>query len=136
MNGIIVSKLADIEDTLRHLRELLPKSPDTFVRDWGSQRMTERALQIVVEAMIDIGERLVAFSGGSPCETAASAFERLQQIGVIKDASRYVPIVRFRNFLVHQYDRVDPTLVYVIATDGLADVEAFAVEVKHYCEDH
>jgi uncharacterized protein YutE (UPF0331/DUF86 family) len=136
MNGVIVSKLADIEETVRHLRALLPATLDAFVTDWASQRMTERAPQIVVEAMIDPGERLVALGGGPPCETAASAFDRLQEIGIIRDASRYVPIVRVRNFLVHQYDRVDPSIVYGIATDGLADVEAFVVEVKHYCENH
>jgi uncharacterized protein YutE (UPF0331/DUF86 family) len=46
------------------------------------------------------------------------------------------PMVRFRNFLVHQYDQVDLSIVYGIITKKLSDVEAFADEVKTYVESH
>jgi uncharacterized protein YutE (UPF0331/DUF86 family) len=45
-------------------------------------------------------------------------------------------MVRFRNFLVHQYDPVDLSIVYGIITKKLSDVEAFSDEVKTYVESH
>lgn len=49
-----------------------------------------------------IGERFIALSGGVPCASAADVMRRLQGLGIIRTADRYIPMVRFRNFLVHQ----------------------------------
>ena len=135
-NGILVRKLAEMEETLRRLREHLPTDYEAFSRDWARQKVVERALQIMIKAMIDIGERLIASAGGSPAETSVAVMERLQVLGVIKNASRYGPMVRFRNFLVHQYEQVDLNILYGVVTKKLEDVEAFAVEVKTYVESH
>lgn len=58
----------------------------------GLAKIIERSLQVLVEAMIDIGERA----------SAADVMRRLQGLGIIRTADRYIPMVRFRNFLVHQ----------------------------------
>jgi uncharacterized protein YutE (UPF0331/DUF86 family) len=65
-NGILVLKLSEMEETLRRLREHLPPNYEEFSRNWARQKVVERALQIMIEAMIDIGERLIALAGGSP----------------------------------------------------------------------
>lgn len=123
-----------MEETLRHLRPYLPRSFEELSSDWGRQKILERALQVLVEAMVDIGERIVALSASTPCETSAEVMTRLQDLGVITDASRYVPMVRFRNFLVHQYERVDLTILYGLATKRLSDFEAFLSEIRKYAE--
>jgi len=135
-NGIVVRKLTEMEETLRRLREHLPTNYEEFSRDWARQKVVERALQIMIESMIDIGERLIALAGGSPAETSVAVMERLQALGVIHSASRYVPMVRFRNFLVHQYEQVDLSILYGIVSKKLEDVESFAAEVKTYAESH
>lgn len=135
-NGIVVRKLTEMEETLRRLREHLPTNYEEFSQDWARQKVVERALQIMIEAMIDIGERLIALAGGSPAETSIAVVERLQALGVIYSASRYVPMVRFRKFLVRQYEQVDLSIVYEIITKKLGDIESFATEVKTYAESH
>jgi uncharacterized protein YutE (UPF0331/DUF86 family) len=135
-NGIILRKLADMDDTLRHLREYVPGSFDAFAKDWGCQKIVERSLQILIEAMIDIGERLIAVSGSQPCDTAAAVMTRIGELDVIKDPSRYVPMVRFRNLLVHQYEAIDLAVLYGLVTKRLADVEAFISEIRAYAEAH
>ncbi len=135
-NGILVRKLAEMEETMRRLRGYLPSSYEEFAKDWGRQKIVERALQILIEAMVDIGERFIALADGPPCETSASVMERLQDLGVIHDANRYIPMVRFRNVLVHQYEQVDLAILYGIVAKKLGDVEAFVAEVKTYVETH
>lgn len=125
-----------MDETLRQLRQHVPKHYDAFAKDWGTQKIVERALQILIEAMIDLGERLIAVSGGLPCETSAAVMERLRERGVIENAERYIPMVRFRNFLVHQYEQVDLAVLYGIVTKKLDDFEAFIIEVKAYVEAH
>jgi uncharacterized protein YutE (UPF0331/DUF86 family) len=125
-----------MEETLRHLREYLTTDYEEFGRNWARQKVVERALQIMIEAMIDIGERLIALAGGSPAETSGAVMERLQALGVVSRASRYVPMVRFRTFLVHQYEQVDLKILYGIVSQKLEDVEAFGAEIKTYVENH
>jgi uncharacterized protein YutE (UPF0331/DUF86 family) len=135
-NGIVTRKLTEMEETLRRLREHLPTDYEEFSRNWARQKVVERALQIMIEAMIDIGERLIALAGGSPAETSGAVMERLQALGVVSRASRYVPMVRFRTFLVHQYEQVDLKILYGIVSQKLEDVEAFGAEIKTYVENH
>lgn len=135
-NGIVARKLGEMEETLRRLREHLPVNYEAFSKDWALQKVVERALQIMIEAMIDIGERLIALTGGSPAETSVAVLERLEALGVIHSADRYAPMVRFRNFLVHQYENVDVSIVHGIVTKRLGDVEAFVAEIKAYVERH
>jgi len=133
-NGIVLGKMSEMEETLRHLQPYLPRSFDELSSDWGRQKILERALQILVEAMVDIGEHIIAISASTPCETSAQVMIRLQDLGVIADASRYVPMVRFRNFLVHQYEQVDLTILYSLVTKRLNDFEEFVSEIRKYVE--
>jgi uncharacterized protein YutE (UPF0331/DUF86 family) len=134
-NGIVTRKLTEMEETLRRLREHLPTDYEEFSKNWARQKVVERALQIMIEAMIDIGERLIALEGGSPAETSVAVMERLQAL-VVSRASRYAPMVCFRKFLVHQYEQVDLKILYGIVSQKLEDVEAFGAEIKTYVENH
>ena len=51
------------------------------------------------------------------------------QLGVLQAATPYVHMVRFRNLIVHEYEEVDPGLVYAIATKHLAGFARFREEV-------
>lgn len=133
-NGIVARKMKEMQETLDRLRPYLPRSFEELSADWGRQKILERVLQVLVEAMVDIGERLVALSAATPCETSAEVMARLQDLGVIADASRYVPMVRFRTFLVHQYEHVDLTILYSLVTKRLNDFEVFMSEIRQYVE--
>ena len=135
-NGILLRKLAEMEQTLQQLRKYVPVSHEQLSADWGLQKILERALQILVEAMIDIGERLLALSGGMPCDTSAAVMLKLKELGVVKDDTAYASMVRFRNLLVHQYEEIDLAIVYGIVTKRLEDFQRFMDEVRAYVETH
>ena len=86
----------------------------------------------MVEAMIDIAERIIALQGGSPVAGSAEAIERLKDYGVIREADVYTKMVRFRNFLVHHYDVLDLGIMYQIITVHLSDFEQFKQEILEY----
>lgn len=135
-NGVLTKKVAVIEETLGRLREHLPRSYERFASDWVTQKMAERSLQVIIKAMLDIGERLIALQEGGPCATAAAVMEQLERMGVVSSAAAYVPMVRFRNLLVHQYEQIDPAIVYGVASKKLSDVEAFIQEIRRYVQSH
>jgi hypothetical protein len=65
-NGVVVSKLAIIDEYLKKLQGYIPVSMDQFASDWGLQKIAERSLQVMIEVMIDIAERIVAQKGMVP----------------------------------------------------------------------
>lgn len=133
-NGIITSKLSSMESNLLKLRSHIPKTFDEFNSDWGKQKIAERVLQILIEGMIDIASRFISLSGGTPPATSAEAIQRMGDLGIIKSPEKYIPMIRFRNFIVHNYDSIEPEILYSILTKKLSDFEDFISEVKSHAD--
>jgi len=134
-NGIIQRKLALLEDQVgrleRHLREV---SRGDFTGDWVLTSMAERALQVAAEIMIDVAERIIALKNAGPVESATKAIRTLVDLGVIASEAPYVDIVRFRNLIVHEYEKINPDLLYELATTRLSDFRAFRAEIDRATE--
>ena len=129
-NGVIQRKLALLDTQLANLElHLRGVGREQFVADWMLRSMAERALQVAAEIVIDVAERIIALKGAGPVATAVDAVARLAQLGVIESPKPYADIVRFRNILVHQYQDVDPGLVFDLATGRLADFRRFRDEI-------
>ncbi|MCF6174392.1 MAG: DUF86 domain-containing protein [Victivallaceae bacterium] len=129
-NGIIQKKTALLADYLTRLRSEL--NDVTFARfnsNWAMQRMTERSLQVMIEIIIDIAERVIAIENAGPAETAGRAIEKLVELKVITKPDPYVDMVRFRNLIVHRYEAIEPELLYTIATAKLSDFDSFMQEL-------
>ncbi|MBF0451036.1 MAG: DUF86 domain-containing protein [Candidatus Magnetomorum sp.] len=129
INGVIGKKLEVFDDTLKHLKAYLPVTFDQFQTDWGMQKIVERSLQILVEIMIDIANRIIAIKGDTPHQVSSDAIESLKTYGYIQDTSVYKKMIRFRNFLVHNYDTLDNGILYSIITQKLSDFEKYKNEI-------
>ena len=132
LNGIIDRKLAMMDETLQRVREYIPDSYESFRNDWGLQKIVERSLQILVEAMIDIAERIIALEKQIPPSSSAEAIETLQRMGILTDEPSFVQMVRFRNFLVHNYDRLDDSILYDVLTNRLHHFETFRNDIIRF----
>ena len=129
-NGVIHRKLALLADQVSRLEAHLRGVPrDQFVNDWVLRSMAERALQVAAELMIDIAERVIALREAGPVATAGDAIKRLVDLKVLGSAEPYLSMVRFRNLLVHQYEEINPSMLYDLATTRLDDFRRFREEV-------
>lgn len=133
INGVIESKLRFLEQVLADLESWPLGDLPGFVRDSMLRRAVERALQLGVESMIDVSERILAAKHLAPADTAAQNFKRLQEVGVLKNADRYAEMARFRNFIVHRYEQIDPEIVYGLAKNGLGRFRDFVDEIRRTC---
>jgi len=86
-------------------------------------------LQVSVEIMIDIAERIIALEHSGPVSGAVEGVKRLVDLGVIADDTPYVDIVRFRNLIVHEYEKIDPEILYTLVTTRLGDFRKFRDEL-------
>ncbi|MDW7711668.1 MAG: HepT-like ribonuclease domain-containing protein [Deferrisomatales bacterium] len=62
-NGVILQKLHSLDQVLAELRSLGPVSRETLESDWRTRRAVERDLQILVEVVVDVCQRLLSTAG-------------------------------------------------------------------------
>ena len=129
-NGVIQRKFSLLDKHLLQLQHHL-KDVDfsSFKDDYALRCMAERALQVMVEIVIDIAERIIAIENAGPVATAAEAIDRLVDLNVIKSSQPYIDMVRFRNLIVHQYEEVDPEIVFNIAANKTDAFRQFRNEI-------
>jgi uncharacterized protein YutE (UPF0331/DUF86 family) len=134
INGVILQKLQSLDETLLELRSLGQISTAQLNNDWRTRRAVERDLQVLVEIVIDICQRLISLAGQTPAVTGVDAIERCIQLGALSDDEMYRQMVRFRNYIVHRYEQVDVTILTEVVNNHLADFDQFRAEVLAYVQ--
>lgn len=129
LNGVVTQKLQLLDEILNELRSLGQVDAQQLQADWRTRRAVERDLQVLVEVVIDVCQRLISLQGQTPASTSISAIERCIQLGALTDDEIYRQMVRFRNFIVHRYERVDPNILVEMINEHLVDFEQFRDEI-------
>ena len=128
-NGVILKKFAVMDDEIARLRALGSVTTAVLDKDHFLKHGIERALQICVEVVVDVAQRILSLEGRPPAPTAFDALNGLEAMGVIVSAERYRSMIQFRNFVVHRYERVDSIVLVEILSHHLDDLIAFRAEV-------
>lgn len=132
-NGIIERKLGLLADQIIKIKENIGEPTiEEFEGNWLLVSGAERALQVAVEIMIDIAERILALENAGPAAFAADAMQKLEAIRVIKSAETYSDMVRFRNLIVHEYEIIDHRVLYDVIINKLDDFNLFRKEIDQY----
>lgn len=129
-NGIIENKLRVIEEKIEMIKSWKIVSLDQLQTNSMLQNAVERALQVAVEAMIDITERILSLKKIPPQKSSSESIKKLQELRIIKNASNYEEMIRFRNFIVHRYDNIDLKIVYKIVSKMLPRFGQFVDEIR------
>ncbi len=132
INGIIAGKLQSLDETLNELASLGQVSTSQLDADWRTRRAVERDLQVLVEIVIDVCQRIVSLAGQTPASSAGDALARCIQLGVLSDNEAYQKMVRFRNWIVHRYERIDLAILVDIVNNRLDNLRRFRDEVLRY----
>lgn len=134
VNGVIAQKLGSLDQVLSELKSLGRVSSSTLSEDWRTRRAVERDLQVLVEIVIDVCQRLISLSGQTPANTGSEAIERCIHLGALSEYEAYHHMVRFRNFVVHRYERVDVDILASMVNRYLDDFEKFRDEILAYVQ--
>jgi uncharacterized protein YutE (UPF0331/DUF86 family) len=132
LNGVIARKLQSLDEVLAELRSLGQVDTAQLKNDWRTQRAIERDLQVLVEIVIDVCQRLISLAGQTPAATGADAIERCVQLKVLSDDDVYRKMVGLRNFIVHRYEHIDVNILVDMVNQRLPDFEQFRAEVLAY----
>jgi uncharacterized protein YutE (UPF0331/DUF86 family) len=134
INGVVLRKLEIIDETVSKLRGLGSVTTAKLESDFFLKKGVERALQVCVEAVIDVSHRIISLQAHPPCSTASKALEAIAAIGVLKTADAYKPMVQFRNVVVHRYEEIDNSVLIGILEHHLIDFDQFNAEVRNYAK--
>lgn len=128
-NGVILKKFSVMDDEVARLKSLGEVTSGRLDGDHFLKHGIERSLQIGVEVVIDVAQRILSLEGRQPAPTAFDALRGLEALGLLASAERYRPMVLFRNFIVHRYERIDSVVLADILRNHLDDFRAFRDEV-------
>lgn len=127
----IGSRLDRLERLIELLDEVRAEGLDTYLADERLRAMTERWLQLAIQACIDIGAQLVSELAVDPPSDYAGVFRSLAAGGHIdKDLGETLAAAAGqRNVLVHMYLDIDDREVFG-ALDRLDDLRSFAAAAQ------
>lgn len=128
-NGVILKKFAVMNQEIAQLRGLGKMTAARLDEDHFLKHGIERSLQICVEVVVDVAQRILALEGQPPAPTSFDALTALVSLGIISDAGKYRTMIQFRNFVVHRYERVDTGILIDILNRHLDDLTAFQSEI-------
>jgi uncharacterized protein YutE (UPF0331/DUF86 family) len=128
---LVRSRCGDIEDAARRLERFGAMSAEEFVSNRESVDAACYRLLVGIEAAIAICYHISAVHLRQVPEQYAACFETLREAGVVSNelATRLKAMARFRNLLVHMYQKVEPAAVHDILRNSLPDLRAFAAAV-------
>ena len=78
INGVIIQKLQSLDETMAELRSLGSVTVEQLSSDWQTRRAVERDLQILVEIVLDICQRIICLAGQTPATTGAEVIASLE----------------------------------------------------------
>ena len=124
---LILRKLADLDQYVAQVSEYRNITVDEYRRDWKSQRIVERTLQMAIEACVDVATHVIAARGLRVPTTDSEAFEVLGEAGLLDRGlqATMVRMAKFRNVIVREYTRVHAAIVVRILKEHLADLARF-----------
>lgn len=129
-NGVISRKIESLNQELIFIRSLKRLTTRRLEKDLKLKRATERSLQICVEIVIDISNRILSLQEQSPSTASFESLKRIQSLGVIKDALKYEKMIRFRNLVVHRYESINNEELVNICCNHLSLFEDFIHEIE------
>lgn len=126
MEEVILVKIESIEKCVRRIEEKL--SMESFdMEDYDMQDIIVLNLQRACQQSIDLAMFLVSeLSLGIP-KDSVGAFGLLREEGIIDENifKTMKGMVGFRNVAVHQYQRIDYTIVEIVIKEHLGDFREY-----------
>ena len=134
--ALILRKLAELDQYHNQLKEYKNTTADQYEGDWKIQRIIERTLQMMIETCADIAGHIIADKGFRIPKSYADTFKVLLEERILDREVFAImeKIAKFRNIVVHHYDKIDAEIVTTILKKDLADFIAYKATIIRFLE--
>ena len=131
MNDIILSKISNIKNCLKRIKDTTNMNPDNLNTDFDTQDVFILNLQRAIQATFDITNCLIKEYNLELPVNYKSGFEILEKHhfidGNIKE--KMIKMAGFRNIAVHNYESINIEILKSILTNNLQDFENFYMQI-------
>jgi len=127
----IRQKIHFIRENLAYLEEFKDLDKESFKSDHIKEAAAIRMLQVAIEAVLDICSHIISREGWGLPKSYLESVELAVQNGLIplELAQDYKNMAKFRNRVVHLYDKVDSEELIEIINSHLDDFKPFIQNV-------
>jgi uncharacterized protein YutE (UPF0331/DUF86 family) len=131
---LILRKFATLEEYLSQMNEYANISLKDYADDWKIQRIVERTLQMMIETCLDISSHIISDEKLRVPETYADMFRILVQNSILEEPhlEAFEKMAKFRNIVVHDYEKINPEIVVAILRNNLQDFKGFQTSIIMY----
>ncbi|MDZ7311922.1 MAG: DUF86 domain-containing protein [candidate division KSB1 bacterium] len=130
-------RLKKLRETIAKLETIRARGEEAYNNDDLLQSAAERALQIAVQCVLDIGNHIIAELSLPLPSDNDEIIDTLCKAGIISQelANRLAGIGGFRNVLLHDYLTLDPGRIFHEHLERLDDLRDFAAEIVHFLDE-
>ncbi|PQP34873.1 DUF86 domain-containing protein [Desulfobacteraceae bacterium SEEP-SAG9] len=131
---LILRKLANLDEYRKQLDEYAEISTEDYEENWKTQRIVDRTLQISIETCLDIAGHIISDEELRAPESYGDMFKILADSNILENSlfNSLAKMTKFRNVIVHQYEKVDPEIVIGILRKNLNDFALFKGAIVRY----
>lgn len=135
--AVVARKLQSIAKYLSVLQTYSTLDLQTYLDNYNHQLAVERLLHLIVEATVDLNAHLLVCSGYSPPESYYASFIEAGRHGILSPelAQKLAPSAGLRNRLVHDYEGINPRIVFQAMNLALEQYRQYIHEIQAYLED-
>ena len=120
---VIRKRLNKLDEYLAVLGGLQEYTREEFLENPERYGSAERFLQLAVEALIDLGNHVIADLGLVDVDSYADIPSLLVGEGHLEESAKekWIQMIGFRNILVHEYLDIDREIVYDMLQERLGN---------------
>ncbi|MBN2372723.1 DUF86 domain-containing protein [bacterium] len=132
--NLILRKISALDEYLKQINEYTDLSLKAYASDWKVQRIVERTLQMMIETCMDISGHIISDEKLRIPETYADMFNILAENKILHKSqlTAFDKMAKFRNIIVHNYEKIDPEIVIGIRKKNLNDFVDFKAAIIGY----
>jgi len=131
---VIERRLAKILEEVEFLKSIKKQQLKVFLDDGKSLRSTAKAVETIVQSIIDISSHIVAQNHWGVTDTYRKTIALLASNGVILEelSANLQQVIAMRNILVHQYLDVDFQIVWESLDELVEDATMFIRAIRAF----
>lgn len=125
--SLILRKIAELEEYLEQIGEYSGITVPDYSGDWKIQRIVDRTLQMLIETCLDIAGHIISDREYRSPENYADTFKVLHENDILEDRlfETMANAAKFRNIIVHHYNKIDPEVVVTVLNSHLEAFESY-----------
>ena len=128
---LILRKLSELDEYFKQIKEYEKITVGQYSDDWKIQRIIERTLQMMIETCVDIASHIIADKDYRVPKSYSDTFKVLLDEKIVSGRLFNVlqKMAKFRNIVVHHYDKVDAEIVVGILKKDLRDFTSYKAAI-------